>query len=368
MNELNRAAGVGYKALDAFKQYAQTAARSTHDRLNSFGFSEAARSRGETAYVVDVGDFCIAFTPEGLGTKNLAIADIASESSGFERGYYTAGWDSVAMIANDLVAVGAQPAVISPHWGLGNSEWLTDTERSQALVDGWKDACIASGAVYGAGETAELRGIIYPNTVELSGAGWGIIRPKNRLTLGNKLKAGDHIILIESSGIHANGITTVREQIVSRLPRGYLTPLPSGGTLAGALLKRTHIYAGLARALFEQRVDLHYQTHISGHGWRKLMRAQMDFTYRLHAIPPVPEEFRLIADVGKFTHEQMYAAFNMGAGFAFYVPGEQATLAQEIARNLGYQSWDAGVVEEGPKQVVIEPNGITYRQDSLQIR
>lgn len=368
MSELNRAAGVGYEALDAFKQYAQTAARSTSDRLNNFGFSEVAQSRGEPAYVVDVGDFCIAFTPEGLGTKNLAIADITSEISGFERGYYTVGWDTVAMIANDLVAVGAQPAVISPHWGLGDNKWLINKKRFQALVDGWKDACIASGATYGAGETSELRGIIYPNTVELSGAGWGIIRPKNRLTLGNRLKAGDHIILIESSGIHANGITTIREQIISELPQGYLTPLPNGKTLAEALLKKTHIYAGLQQALFEQEIDLHYETHISGHGWRKLMRAQMDFTYRLHAIPPPPEEFRLIQDVGKFTNEQMYAAFNMGAGFAFYVPGEQAVLVQEIARKKGYQSWDAGVVEGGPKQVVIEPNGITYRQDSLQIR
>lgn len=368
MSELNRASGVGYEALDVFKQYAQTAARLTSDRLNNFGFSEMVESRGEPAYVVDVGDFCIAFTPEGLGTKNLAIANIMSQASGFERGYYTAGWDTVATIANDLVAVGAQPVVISPHWGLGNSQWLTDTQKSEALVDGWKDACLASGATYGAGETAELRGIIYPNTVELSGAGWGIIRPKNRLTLGDKLKAGDHIILIESSGVHANGITTIREQIVPRLPKGYLTPLPGGKTLAEALLKKTHIYAGLQWALFEQRVDLHYETHISGHGWRKLMRAQMDFTYRLHAIPSPPEEFRLIQAVGKFTDEQMYAAFNMGAGFAFYVPGEQAVLVREIARKEGYQSWDAGVVEAGPKQVVIEPNGITYRQNSLPIR
>ena len=179
---------------------------------------------------------------------------------------------------------------------------------------------------------------------------------------------GDHIIIIESSGIHANGLSLVRKLATERLPEGYQTPLSSGKTFGEAILTPTHIYAALQRALFDQGVDIHYIINVTGHGWRKIMRAKREFTYHIHTIPPAQEEFRLIQETAQLSDREMYETYNMGAGFVYIVSADDAPLVVGIAQAQGYEAWNAGVVEEGPKQVVIEPKGITYTAETLQIR
>lgn len=272
------------------------------------------------------------------------------------------------MIVNDLITVGASPVVVSPHWATGSSEWFDNQRRYKELIQGWVQACNEAGAVWGAGETSTLKGIIYPITIELSGAGFGIISPKERLTLGEKLTVGDQIILIESSGIHANGLSLAREIAAYNLPDGYRTKLPSDRTFGETLLTPTHIYARLQEALFKSGVDIHYMVNITGHGWRKLMRANKDFTYRIHVIPEPQEEFLLIQEAKSLSDKEAYATFNMGAGFAFFVPETEAAKVQEQAEILGFKSWNAGVVEEGPKQVIIEPKDIVFIREDLQVR
>lgn len=358
--------GVNYDAMDPIKRLAQLRARATSDNLRRTGLLSMESSRGESAYVWDEGEVYRASVIEGLGTKNL-VADAVRKISG--RTHYDAiAQDTVAMIVNDLITVGADPQVINAYFAVGDSSWFDDEERARDLVNGWAKACTLSGAAWGAGETPTLKGIINPLAIDLSGSAIGIIKPKERYTLRTeKLQEGDVILLVESSGIHANGLTLAR-RVAEELPDGYATELPNGELYGEALLKPTHIYASLVRQLFHWGIDIHYLANITGHGWRKLMRSNQEFTYVLDRIPTPQPEFDLIREVSGNDEEEMYGNFNMGAGFAIYLPSYQAEEAQDIADRHNLRTWDAGYLEKGEKQVVIKAKNITFKADTLQVR
>jgi phosphoribosylformylglycinamidine cyclo-ligase len=284
------------------------------------------------------------------------------------RTYYDAvAQDTVAMIVNDVIVVGARPLVVNAYFGVGDSAWMADEERAHDLITGWAAACRASGATWGGGETPGLSGIIEPGAIDLAGSCVGIINPKSRLVLGDQLTADDHIVLIESNGIHANGLSLAR-RIAAGLPEGYATKLPNGTMFGDDLLRPSHLYARLVRAWFEAGISIHYMVNITGHGWRKLMRAPRNFTYRLHDIPGRPAVFDFLQRHSGSTLADMYGYFNMGAGFAAYVPAAGVAKTRELATTAGFKSWDAGVVETGPKQVIIEPHHITFAGSSLEVR
>lgn len=358
--------GVNYDAMDPLKRLAQLRARETAGNLNRFGMSEVEASRGESAYVWEENDSYRAFVIEGLGTKNL-VADETRRFTG-KTHYDAIAQDTIAMVVNDLIVVGADTQVVNAYYAVGSSEWFSDAERSQDLVEGWAKATDMAGAVWGGGETPTLKEIIYPDVIELSGAAIGIVKPKERLTLGEKLTSGDAILLVESSGIHANGLTLAR-RIASRIPEGYATPLSDGTSYGESLLAPTHIYAGLTRELFEAGIDIHYMANITGHGWRKLMRASRDLTYVIDQVPKVHPVFNFIQEQSGNDDEEMYGNFNMGAGFAIFLPEKDVALAQNIAReNYAWQTTKAGYVEDGPRQVLIKPKNLVYSGDSLGVR
>lgn len=358
--------GVNYDAMDPLKRLAQLRARSTAGNLERFGMREIGASRGESAYVWEEPDAYRAFVIEGLGTKNR-VADETRRFSG-KTHYDAIAQDTVAMIVNDLVVVGAQPQVVNAYFAVGSSDWFSDEERSKDLVEGWAKACNMAGAVWGGGETPTLKGIIEPDTIDLSGSAVGIVKPKEHLTLGDKLAPGDAIVLIESSGIHSNGLTLART-IASKLPEGYATSLSDGKSYGESLLVPTHIYAGLTRDLFDADIDIHYMVNITGHGWRKLMRANRDLSYIVDQIPQPQPVFQFIQEHSRNDDMEMYGNFNMGAGFAVFMPEKDVELAQRIAKeNYGWESNKAGNVEEGPRQVVIQPKNITYKGETLGVR
>lgn len=358
-------AGVDYGTLDELKRFAQKSALETIDLLPD-GISDVPGSRGESARVIDMGDHYFAVVEEGLGTKNL-IADIV-DPTGELFAYRGLAQDAVAMIINDLITVGAKPILVNAHWGFGSSRFLEQyPQKGHDLARGWTEACKEAGCLYAAGETPVLEGVIYPNTVELSGSAVGIIKPKERLTLGEKIIPGDHIVFIESNGVHANGLTLVRK-VAEKLPETYSTKLSNGQILGEVMLKPTHIYAKLQQAIFEKNIDVHYMIHMTGHGWRKLMRAVRDFTYRISNIPTPQEEFTFIQQQAHLSDKEMYETFNMGAGFAFIVEESDALCIIHEAQTKGYQAWDGGIVQEGPRQVIIEPKNIVYPAESLNIR
>ncbi|MDP3613170.1 MAG: AIR synthase related protein, partial [Rubrivivax sp.] len=192
-------AGVRYDLIDPLKVAAQRAAAATASHLSAHGFSEVEASRGESAYVVDVGPFYLASIVECLGTKTL-VADEMQRLTG--RSTFAAiAQDTIAMSVNDLITVGATPLVVQAYWAAGGSEWFSDAERAAALVAGWKAACDTCQVAWGGGETPALAGIVEAGRIDLAASCTGLINPKSRLSVGDALAAGDAIVLLASSGI-----------------------------------------------------------------------------------------------------------------------------------------------------------------------
>lgn len=389
--------GVRYDRMDPFKRMAQEAARSTSHNMERLGWQVVEESRGESAIVIDEGDRLTAHNIEGLGTKTL-VADetrnlykhirrlkqanqtaIAFQMRSVTGDTYYKGIakDNLAMIFNDINTVGGDPVLFHAYCAVGSSDWFKDEERAKDLVSGLAEGCNEAGVTWGGGETPTLTGIINPETIDLAGSAYGTIKFRGNLTLGEKLNPGDNILLVESSGIHANGLSLARRiasniasETESTLSEAYASKLSDGSMYGEALLLPTHIYAGLIRDLFDEGVDINYMSNITGHGWRKLMRyANRPLTYRMHSVTQVQPVFDFIKQESGNDDREMYGNLNMGAGFAIYVRPEMANIVEEIAfKKHNLNVLNAGVVEEGPRQVIIESKNLIYTSDTLGVR
>ena len=362
-------AGVNYDLIDPLKVSAQRAAAATAVHLAAHGFTEVTASRGESAYVVDVGPFYIASIVECLGSKALVADEMATLTG---RSWYEGiAQDTIAMAVNDLITVGATPLVVQAYWAAGGSDWFADASRAQALVAGWKKACDTCRVAWGGGETPALAGIVEGGRIDLAASCTGLINPKQRLSVGDRLAAGDVIVLLDSSGIHANGLSLARK-LLERLPGGWLTEIDPvdqpGLTYGEALLAPTVLYSPVTEALWAAGIVPHYCANITGHGWRKLLRHPGAFTYRIHTVPPVPAVLKFIQHHAQQDDREAYSTLNMGAGFALFMAAGDAERTVQIAQSLGIGARLAGAVEAGTKQVLIEPLNIRFGYDDLQLR
>jgi len=358
-------AGVNYDLIDPLKVAAQRAAAATGAHLAAHGFSEVAASRGESAYVVDVGPFYLASIVECLGSKAL-VADEMHQLTG--RSYYDGiAQDTIAMAINDLITVGATPLVVQAYWAAGGSDWFGDAQRAQALVAGWKRACDVCKVAWGGGETPALAGIVVDGRIDLAASCTGLINPKQRLSVGDRLAPGDAIVLLASSGIHANGLSLARK-LVERLPQGYLTEIEPGLSYGDALLAPTVLYSPVTEALYAAGITPHYCANITGHGWRKLLRHPAQHRYRIDTVPAVTPVLRFIQRQAQQDDREAYSTLNMGAGFALFVAADDAARTVEIAQANGVPAIVAGRVEAGPKELLIEPLGVRFGTDDLQLR
>jgi phosphoribosylformylglycinamidine cyclo-ligase len=358
--------GVKYGPLDAFKRACQKAALSTTDLLAAHGFKEPATVRGESAYLVEADDHYLAHVEEGLGTKNLVADAVQAEGGGCH--YRAIGVDTVATIANDLVTCGALPIAVAMHAAVGDSGWFADEHRAQELVRGFAEGCRAAGAVWGGGETPALRGLVEPGSIVLAGSAVGRIAPKSLRIVGD-VSDGDAIIFLASSGVQTNGLTLCR-RIAESLPSRYATRIEGGKTLGEALLVPSTIYVGFVRECQRRAIRINYAAHVTGHGWRKLMRLEEPFVYEITEPRPVPAIFRFLMGAGPVIPREAFATFNMGIGFAVYVAPGAAADALEAARSSGYDAWIAGRVRRdgGRKAVSIPPLGLEFEGDTLQVR
>ncbi len=360
-------AGVDYDVLDRCKRLAQGAANSTASSLGAAGFHELEGSRGESAYVVDVGPVCVAQVTEALGTKNL-VADALRTPSGPSH-YDAIARDAVATIVNDLATVGARPVSLTSYWGVGDAAWFSDDRRMSDLARGWADACRECGISWGGGETQVLQGIIDRERIVLGGSAVGVV-DRGHFLHGPRIEAGDAILVAPSSGVHANGLTLAR-QLATQLPQGFATPIPGPGgaqSYGERLLVPTPQYSPLVTELLRAKVPVHYAVHVTGHGWRKLMRATRDLRYTIERIPEVPPVLEFIRQHARLTDAEAYGTFNMGAGMVFYLPDDAVENAIRIARGIGFALDPIGTVSDGERAVDIQPLGLVFTADSMQLR
>ncbi|MCL2280589.1 AIR synthase-related protein [Candidatus Saccharibacteria bacterium] len=359
-------AGVRYEDIDQLKVAAQEAMQKLAvENTNADNTQIILETIGESAVVVQLPDGqLIAKVTEGLGTKNIVADDNRQPNTTH---YNKLAQDTVAMIVNDLITVGAMPQIITAYFGLGDSEWAKDEQRARELVAGWEQACREIGVLWVGGETPVLKGVIDPQRIDLAGDAMGIVRKPEHLVTYDGLSEGDSIVLIGSSGIHANGLSFVRK-LAETNPDLYERKLSSGQTFGEAILTPTPLYVNLVRSLQDADVDLHYMANITGHGWRKLMRAPRDFSYVIDKIPEPQPEFALMQQLAGTPTEEMYSTFNMGAGFAIYVSPDQVDAVIAQAEKNGLSALVAGHVEAGERKVVIRPLNLVYAGETLQIR
>ncbi len=359
-----RAAGVDYEVLDAGKRLAMARALATSPLMAARGATALDASRGEPAFVFEMGSQTLAFVVEGLGTKSM-ISRAVFEQLGINR-FADVAYDTVAAIVNDLCCVGALPVVVNAYFATGSSEWYAEASRSEALVEGWHRACSDAGCTWGGGESPSLPGLLAEGDIELAGAAVGATPDGRGAILGDELSPGDEIVLVAASGLHANGASLAR-LIAGRLPGGYATEIPGGETFGEALLEPSVIYVPLVAALLERAVPVSYLSHITGHGLLKLMRPSRELTYRISALPPVPPVLAFLAEQAGLDNAAAYSTFNMGSGFAVYCAAGSGASVVSIAGELGLDAILGGVVEEGPRGVVLEPLDVRYSSDQLEL-
>ena len=359
-----RSAGVDYDALDAGKRNALTEALATSGLLQARGGSALDESRGEPAFVFEVAGRTFALVLETLGTKSIIAREM--EDGLGPRGFEHVAYDTVAAIVNDLCCVGALPLVVNAYFATGSSAWYRDEHRQAALLAGWRAGCEDAGAVWGGGESPSLVDLVAAEEIELAGSAVGLVREGHAPLLGSALEPGDEIVLVASSGLHANGASLARK-VAAGLPDGYLTPLPSGRSLGEALLDPSLIYARLVDAILEARLDVHYLSHITGHGLLKLMRPRRELTYRIDRLPKVPEVLDFLVERTAMTPSAAYSTFNMGSGYAVYCASGSGDGVVAHARELGLTAVVAGAVETGPRRVILREVDVVFESADLDL-
>lgn len=367
--------GDNYKLKDPFKLIAIKATRKTINnskRFKKYGLeiSDITSSRGESAYRMSIKsskplDFQLAHVEESIGTKNI-IADELLQEFGTSY-YYNIAIDNVASIVNDLSTCGAFPLSFMLHLAAYPNEWYLDQRVIEPLLEGTAHACNLAGLTWGGGESATDRDIIQSGKAMLSGSATGIIYPSSNVLTEDKIKVGDRIIIFESSGVHTNGITLLRKELLKKLPKGYKTVLSDGTTYGEALMTPSIIYSKLVEELL-MNSEIHYSVIITGHGWRKFMRSNRQLTYDIETIPTPQPIFDLIKKYSNSDDRDMYDTYNMGAGFAVFAPVKEVDKIQKIAKKLKIKSYDAGSVKKGPKQLIINPLGLTFSEEDMIIR
>ncbi len=263
---------------------------------------------------------------DGVGTK-LRLAQLLDKHG-------TIGVDCVAMCVNDIICCGARPLFFLDYIATGKNE----AEKIASIVSGVAEGCVQAGCALIGGETAEHPGIMAPEDYDIAGFAVGVV-DKPKIIDGSRVREGDVLIGLTSSGVHSNGFSLVRK--VFDVEHADLTsPLEEleGKSLGEVLLAPTKIYVKAVQALLEGGIDLHGASHITGGGFFENVPRMLPKGLEAHfyaAMLPCPPIFKLIAKRGNISGHDMYNTFNMGLGMVLAVPREQVEKALDILHRAG---------------------------------
>jgi len=144
--------------------------------------------------------------------------------------------------------------------------------------------------------------------------------------------------------------------------------MPNGALYGEAILTKSNLYAKLIQSLIQAEIDIHYITHITGHGLRKIMRGRQNFTYVIEKLFQPQEVFKFIQKHAGLNDYEAYETYNMGQDYAIFLPAKDVKKAEAIIKKNGFESLDAGYLKKGPRQVVIKPKNVIYFANTLDIR
>ncbi|HEV2856192.1 MAG TPA: phosphoribosylformylglycinamidine cyclo-ligase [Thermoanaerobaculia bacterium] len=282
---------------------------------------------------------------DGVGTK-LVVARMAGD-------YSSVGRDLVNHCVNDILVQGAEPLFFMDYLGAG----VLEPEKMVELVSGVADGCRENGCALLGGETAEMPGFYQPGDYELVGFIVGIVdRPK--VLDGSRVKPGDVLVGLPSSGLHTNGYSLARKVVFEQagLGIGDKAPWDRQRTVGESLLEPHLSYLEALRPLLGHP-GLHGMAHVTGGGITdNLPRILPEATHALIRMGswPVPELFHFLQETGEVEAEEMLRVFNMGIGMILAV--EPSRLAEILGRlrSVGQKSWMIGTLQPGGSGVVYD--------------
>jgi phosphoribosylformylglycinamidine cyclo-ligase len=320
------AAGVDIKAGDRAVELIKSRLRSTRP--------EVVGGLGGFAGLFRIDDRrLLATSTDGVGTK-VAIAQALDKHD-------TIGIDLVGMVVDDIVVCGAEPLFMTDYISCGR----VVPERIADIVAGVDAGCVLAGCALIGGETAEHPGLLGPDDYDLAGAATGIV-DANAVLGPDRVRAGDVVVAMASSGLHSNGYSLARHVLLSvaRLPLDSTADL--GVSLGDVLLTPTRIYAQDCLALAAAG-PVHAFAHVTGGGLTANLGRVLPagLAARIDATSWEPEPiFGLIADRGRVSAEEMERTFNMGVGMVAVVPADAADAATGLLHRRGVPAWVAGEI------------------------
>ena len=257
---------------------------------------------------------------DGVGTK-VMLAQMMDKHD-------TIGIDCVAMCINDILCQGAKPLFFLDYIACGK----LIPEKMEKIVKGVADGCLQANSSLIGGETAEMPGLYKENDYDLAGFCVGIV-DKEKIITGQKIKKGDHIFGLKSSGIHSNGYSLVRKIVLEKEKLSLDEKIEGLDTSLGEeLLKPTKIYVKEILDLLE-KIEINGLSHITGGGfYENIPRMIPDGLCAKIDVRniPLPKIFSLLEKWGELDKKDMYETFNMGVGLVFAVDKNDIEKVKEI--------------------------------------
>jgi len=311
---------IGNRFVDRIKPMARMTRRAGADaELGGFGGLFDLKAAGFV-------DPILVAANDGVGTK----VKIAIESGIYD----TIGIDLVAMCVNDIVVQGAEPLLFLDYFASGK----LDEDVAAAVVRGIAEGCAQSGCALIGGETAEMPGLYAPGDFDLAGFAVGAAERGMLLPRG-RLKAGDAVFGLPSSGLHSNGFSLVR-RVVARSGIGWDAPAPfdPSRSLAAALLTPTRLYVRPLLQVLSQTQSIIALAHVTGGGYPdnlpRVLTVDLAVSLDLSAFAP-PPVFSWLAATGGIPEVEMLRTFNCGFGMAVFVSAERADEAKDALERAG---------------------------------
>ncbi|PSL08258.1 phosphoribosylformylglycinamidine cyclo-ligase [Haloactinopolyspora alba] len=279
----------------------------------------------------------LATSTDGVGTK-VAVAQRMGVHD-------TIGFDLVGMVVDDIVVCGAEPLFMTDYIACGR----VVPERSASIVKGIAQACVTAGCALSGGETAEHPGLLGPDEYDVAGAVTGVVEAD--AVLGpERVRAGDVVVAMASSGLHSNGYSLVRHVFFETAGWDVEREVPEfGRTLGAELLEPTRVYAQDCLAL-ARGVDVHAMSHVTGGGLAaNLERVLPDgLSARLDRSTWTPSPvFELTGRLGGIDRTELERTLNMGVGMVAVVASDEADRALEVLADRGVNAWVVGDVVDG---------------------
>jgi phosphoribosylformylglycinamidine cyclo-ligase len=276
----------------------------------------------------------LATSTDGAGTK-VAIAQAMDVHD-------TIGFDLVGMVVDDLVVCGAEPLFMTDYIACGR----VVPERIAAIVKGIAEACVEAGCALVGGETAEHPGLMELDAYDVAGAATGVVEAAHLLGPG-RVRPGDVVLAMASSGLHANGYSLVRHVLLEQAGWSLDRDVPElGRTLGEELLEPTRIYAKACLALADATY-VHAMAHVTGGGLAanlaRVLPAEVSVTIDRGTWTPAPI-FDVVRRVGELSQNDLEATLNCGVGMVALVPFGDVDRAIETLAGYGIEAWAAGEV------------------------